>query len=237
MTSEITPTGRLRLGINGTNPTLYIPTADGSAGGIAAEIGRFIAGKLGVAFEPRVYSEPGAFPASFGKGEWDIIVTGRNPHAAQFVDFVADVVLIDYVFLAGAVCNIDDPAEVDRPGIKIGVPRGASAHAFLSRRLKHAEVVPLQASPEAVAAMFANDTIQLYATGTDGVTVIADRAPGSRIIGPFETVAFAVSTQQGLSTEAKSTLARIVNEAKSTGIVQRAIETSGRTSVRAASLS
>ena len=72
---EIVPSGKLRVGINGANATLYARAADGGAGGIAADIGKFIAEKLGVPFEPLVYSGAATYTASFGKGEWDIIVT------------------------------------------------------------------------------------------------------------------------------------------------------------------
>jgi polar amino acid transport system substrate-binding protein len=234
MTRDLTPTGKLRLGINGANPTLYVPAADGSASGISAELGAFIAGKLGVPLEPLVYTGPGAFPASFGTGEWDVIVTGKNPHAANFVDFVSDVVLIDYVYLAGPRCRIDTPADVDRVGVKIGVPEGASAHAFLSRRLKSAEVVTLRASAEDVMAMLRGGEIDLYASGIGGLQEIADRLPGSRIIGQFETVVFALSTNKGLSAETRTRLAEIVGEAKAAGLVQSAIDRYGQKGARAA---
>lgn len=231
---EIVPTGKLRVGINGGNPTLYARAADGGVSGIAAELGRFIAQKLGVPFEPLVYTDAGAFPASFGKGEWDMIVTGKNPHAAKFVDFMADVVLIDYVFLAAPGSALTDPAQVDLAGVRIGAPRGASADAFLSQRLKSAELVRVAADADAVAAMLRDGKLDLYATGVEGVQAIANRLPGSRIIGSFETVVFAVSTGKGLSFAAISQFTQIVNQAKAAGIVRKAIDHSGRSGVRAA---
>jgi ABC-type amino acid transport substrate-binding protein len=90
--NEIIPTGKLRVGIDGSNATLYARAADGSASGIAADLGRFIAEKLGVPFEAVVYSGAATYTASFGKGEWDIIVTGRNPLAAKLVDFMPDMI-------------------------------------------------------------------------------------------------------------------------------------------------
>ena len=234
MKNELAPTGKLRLGINGTNPTLYEPATDGSAGGISVDLGTFIAERLGVPLEPIVYSEPGSFPGSFGKGEWDIIVTGKNPHAAKFVDFIADVIRIDYVYLAGPGCKVSDPGQVDQAGIKIGVPQGASAHAFLSQRLKSAEVVPLKASVEELVEMLRDREIDLFATGIEGVQVLANRLPGSKVIGKFETVAFAISTGKGLSAEARAKLMQIVNKAKAAGIVQKAIDRTGQKGVQAA---
>ncbi len=232
--SEIVPTGKLRVGINGSNATLYARAPDGSATGISAELGKFIADKLGVPFEPLVYSGAAAYTASFGKGEWDIIVTGRNPLAAKLVDFMPDVILIDYVFLAAPGREFSGPDQVDKAGVKIGVPRNASADAFLTPRLKSAELVRLAGDANVATEMLRDGKIDLYATGTDSVQRIADRLPGSKLIGVFDTVAFAISTAKGWSPEAKSRLTQLVNEAKAAGIVQKSIEKTGQKGVRAA---
>lgn len=232
--AELVPTGKLRIGLNGSNATLVTQAADGSVGGIAFDLGKFIAGKLGVPCVPLVYPGAAAYTASFGKGEWDIIVTGRNPLAATLVDFVADVILIDYVYIAAPGRDIADPGQVDRAGVKIAVPRNASADAFLSRRLKSAELVRVAGDIETAIAMLRDGKVDLYATGIESVEKIAAQVPGSRIIGAFETVAFAISTAKGWSPAAKSRLAQLVNEAKAAGIVQKAIASSGRKGVRAA---
>jgi len=231
---DIVPTGKLRLGINGSNATLYAPASDGSASGIAVDLGKFIANKLDVPFEARVYPGAAAYTASFGKGEWDIIVTGRNPLAAQRVDFIGDVILIDYVYLAAAGCTVSNPDDVDRPGIRIGVPRNASADGFLSERLKAAELVRLPGDMATAADMLRDGRIDLYASGGDSLQHIANRVPGSRIIGTFETVAFAISTAKGWSPAARARLTQLVNEARAAGIVQQALAQEARQGVRAA---
>ena len=232
--AEIVPTGKLRVGLNGSNATLVARAADGSVSGIAADLGKFIAGKLGVPFEAVVYSGAATYTASFGKGEWDIIVTGRNPLAAKLVDFMPDVILIDYVYIAGPGREFADLGQVDRAGVKIGVPRNASADAFLSQRLKTAELVRVAGDADTAIEMLRDGKIDLYATGIESVQRIADRVPGSKIIGAFETVAFAISTAKGWSPAAQSKLTQLVNEAKAAGIVQKAIEKSGHKGVRAA---
>ena len=232
--AEITPTGKLRVGMNAANATLVTLAADGSVGGISVDLGKFIAEKLGVAFEPVVYPAAATYTASFGKGEWDIIITGRNPLAAKLVDFMPDVILIDYVFIAGPGREFTDVSQVDRAGVRIGVPRNASADAFLSRTLKSAELVRLAGDVAIAIELLRDGKIDLYATGTDSVLKIADRLPGTKIIGAFETVSFAISTAKGWSPAAQGRLTQLVNEAKAAGIVQRAIDRSGLKGVRAA---
>lgn len=232
--NEIIPTGRLRVGINGSNATLFARAADGSISGITVDLGKFIAAKLGVPFEAVVYPGAAAYTASFGKREWDIIVTGRNPLAATLVDFMPDIIQIDYVFIAAPGRAFAGPDKVDLPKVKIGVPRNASADAFLTPKLKSAELVRLPGDINTAIDMLRDGGIDLYATGIDSVQKIAHTLPTCKIIGTFQTVSFAVSTAKGWSPAAQSKLTQLVNEAKAAGIVQKAIEKSGSKGVRAA---
>ena len=233
--TEIAPMGKLRVGMNAANTTLVKRTADGNVSGISVDLGRFIAEKLGMSYEPVVYGSAGPYTESFGKGEWDIIVTGRNPFAAKMVDFSPDVILIEYVFVAAPGREFAGVDQVDRAGIKIGVARNASADMFLSRTLKSAELVRVAGDIAIAIDLLRTGKADMYATITDNALGIADRLPGARIIpGVFNTVGFAVAIPKGRSSAAKSKLTQIVNEAKAAGIVQKAIEKSGLKGVRVA---
>ena len=136
--AEIAPTGTLRVGMNAANATLVTRTPDGRVAGISVDLGKFIAGKLGVPYEPVLYPGSAAYTESFGKGGWDIIVTGRNAFAASMVDFSADVIVIEFVFVAAPGRQFADASRVDRAGIRVGVARNASADEYLGRKLSGA---------------------------------------------------------------------------------------------------
>ena len=64
---------------------------------------------------------------------------------------------------------------------------------------------------------------------------IADGVPGAKIVpGAFNTLRVAVALPKGRSSATEAKLAEIVNEAKRTGVVQRAIEQAGLKGVRLA---
>lgn len=201
--TEIAPTGKLRVGMNAANANLVTRAADGSVSGVSVDLGKFIAEKLGLEFEPVVYPAAAAFTASFGKEEWDIIVTGRNPLAAKSVDFMQDVLLIDYMFIAAPGREFANAGQVDRPGIRIGVNRNASADAFLSRTLKSAELVRIAGGRATAIDLLRTGKIDLYAGTASSALKIADSLPGTKIIGTFRSVAFAVSIPKGRSSEAQ----------------------------------
>lgn len=203
--------------------------------GLSVDLGTFIAAKLGATFEPVVYASPATYTQSFGSGEWDIIVTGRNSSAAKTVDFTADVILIEFVFVAASGRLFADAGQVDRRGIKMGVAGNASADVFLSRTLKSAELVRLAGDAAAGIDALRTGKADLYATITDTALVIADGVPGATIVpGVFTTVGFAVATPKGLSSAARTTLSQIITEAKAVGIVQQAIAKAGLKGVRVA---
>ena len=124
ISSEIAPLGKLRVATNGGNPQFVTRTPDGKmVGGVALDVGKFIAAKLGVSFEAVVYANADAYTQSFGKGEWDIAIGPPTPLVAEKADFGPDLILVDFMYVAAPGREFANAAQVDRPGVKIGVGR------------------------------------------------------------------------------------------------------------------
>ena len=69
ISSEIAPLGKLRVAVNSRTPVLLTRTSDGKiTGGVAFEVGKFIAEKLGVSFEVVAYANSKEHTQSFGTG-------------------------------------------------------------------------------------------------------------------------------------------------------------------------
>ena len=222
MQGEITPTGRFRVGMNGSNATLVHRNADGTVSGLSADLGRFIADRLGVPFEAVVYASSAPFTESFGKSEWEIVLTGRNPFAATKVDFLSDLFLIDYVYVAARGDQFSGIADVDRPGVRIAVPLNASAQAFLSGRLVNAELVRVAGDNGAALELLRSGQADVYASSIQNSMEIASLIPGARVLGTFETVTFAASVRKGTPSAVQARLAELVSEAKAAGLVRTA---------------
>jgi polar amino acid transport system substrate-binding protein len=221
----LAPTGKLRMGLNASNATLVARRPDGSVGGLAPAVGAHIAAQLGVPLETIVYPGSEGYTASFEKDEWDIIVTGRNPFAATKVHLGPDIILTEYVFVARPGFEIASADDFDRVGTRIGVPRNASADAFLRERLKAAELVRTDGTNASAVEMLREGKIDLFGTIASSVALIRDRLTGSRQVpGVFQTVGFAVALPKHRSPSALSALSLIVEEAKRIGIIQRIIQ-------------
>jgi polar amino acid transport system substrate-binding protein len=121
----------------------------------------------------------------------------------------------------------------------MGAVQGSPSDRYLSRTLKSAEVVRVPLSVDIAAdaiEMLRSGKADVFGTDSGIIHSIADGLTGAKIVpGAFNTVRVAVALPKGRSSAAQTKLAEMVNEAKRTGVVQKAIELAGlRGGVRAA---
>jgi polar amino acid transport system substrate-binding protein len=233
--SEIAPRGKLRVGMLGYNPALVTRKADGSIGGVSVNLGKFIAERLGLPLEPVVYANPESGVQSYDKDEWDVMIGPRGPAVEQKADFGPDLLLVDNVYVAAPGRDFVDADQVDKPGVKIAVVQNAVPDQFLSRALKFAELVRVSAPIEVAVQTLRSGKADVFASSGQYARAVAAGVPNAKIIpGAFLSVHMAVALRKGRSSVAQSRFAGIINEAKRTGVVQRAIDESALTGVRVA---
>lgn len=231
--AEIAPMGKLRYGLNTANAALSARAPDGSVSGISIDLGKFIAGRLGASFEPVVYATTGDFTRSFDKDEWNITVVGTSPAAKEKFSFTPDVLLVDYVYLAGPGRIFADVADVDRPGIKVGASENGSGSQILKRTLKSAQLVLGPGSVASEVELLGSGKVDVYGSNTNNLLLVAAQLPGAAFVpGAFFTVHFAVAMPKARSPAAQERLATIVKDAS--GLLQNAVEKAGLKGVRAA---
>jgi polar amino acid transport system substrate-binding protein len=225
---DIAPNGKLRVGM----------IAIRVLGGIAEPVGRFVATKLGVSYEPVMYPNPEAYAQSVGKDEWDIAIGPRVLAAADKADSGADVWLIDLIYISAPGKSFADSGGVDRAGVKVGVIQGSPSDRFLSHNLKSAEIVRIPLSPHISA-----DAAELLRSGKSDVFgadsgvgyPVLDELVGAKLVpGTFNVVRVAVAMPKGRAFEAQAKISEIVSEAKRTGVVQRVIVAAGLKGVHVA---
>jgi polar amino acid transport system substrate-binding protein len=225
--SEIAPGGKLRVG------TIAITVI----GGVAEPVARFIGQKLGAAVELVMYPNPEAYLQSFGKGEWDIVIAARVLIPAE-ADSIADLWVISLVYVAAPGKEFPDIASVDKAGVKIGVIRGVPSDRVLTREIKAAEIVRIPLSPTIAAD--AADLLRSHKADVFGADSgvgyrIAEALPGATIVpGAFAMVRVAAALPKGRSAAAQAALATILDEAKQSGVVQKAIDAKGLKGVNVA---
>ena len=226
--SEIAPGGKLRVGM----------IAITVLGGVAEPVARFIGQKLGVALEPVMYPNPEAYLQSFGKGEWDIAIGPRVLAPADKADSTADLWVVSLVYVAAPGKEFPDIASVDKAGVKIGAIRGAPSDRVLTREIKVAEIVriPLSSTITADAAdLLRSHKVDVFGADSGIGYPVAEALPGAKIVpGAFALVRVAAALPKGRSAAAQAALATLSDEAKQTGVVQKAIDAKGLKGVNVA---
>ena len=226
--SEIAPGGKLRVGM----------IAITVLGGVAEPVARFIGQKLGAAVDSVMYPNPEAYLQSFGKGEWDIVIAARVLVPADKADSIADLWVISLVYVAAPGKEFPDIASVDKAGVKIGVIRGVPSDRVLTREIKAAEIVRIPLSPTIAAD--AADLLRSHKADVFGADSgvgypVAEALPGATIVpGAFAMVRVAAALPKGRSAAAQAALATILDEAKQSGVVQKAIDAKGLKGVNVA---
>ena len=224
VSAEIAPSGTLRVGFQTASPILARRAPDGTLSGVVVDLGRFIAARLGVAFEPVVYANQEAYAQSFGKGEWDVVIGVRG----SMTDPSPDFMVADAMYIAAPGRTFADATRVDSSGVKVGVSRGGGSDRILSQALKSAQVVRVPGGVSNAVEALRSGTVDVWAANPVTLREIEDALPGSRVVpGAWTTGRYAASLPEGRSVAARSELADIVNEAKRTGVVQRSIDQAG----------
>jgi polar amino acid transport system substrate-binding protein len=223
--AEIAPTGKLRYGLNSANAAVSTRAPDGSIKGIAVDLGKFVADRLGAPFEPVIYATTGDFTRSFEKGEWDITLVGASPAARQKFYFTPDVLLVDYVYLARPGATFESVVSVDRPGIKVGASENGSGSQYLKQALKSAELVLGPGSVQSQVELLRTGKVDVYGSNTNNLLLVQERLPGSEFVpGTFFAVHFAVAMPKARSARAQERLAAIIKDLNASGILRDAID-------------
>lgn len=224
--AELTPTGKLRAGINFQNQLLTTLGPNGEQGGVAVEFARELARRLAVPLEIISYQSAGSLADSVSAGAWEISVLGDEPERAKVIDFAPPLTEIEATYLVPAGSAIRRVDEVDRAGIRIVSPAKSAYDLYLSRTIRNAQLVQI-AGTKAATEHFLKEKLEALAGLKPGLLEIAPTLPGSRILdGNFTVVRHTVGTPRGRDAAA-AYLRDLVEDVKASGLVAKWIEKSG----------
>ena len=221
--SQLAPSGTLRVGLNMSNFLLTATdAATGKPKGLAADLGHELGRRLGVPVELVPYPNPGALGDAAKSGAWDVGFLGAEPQRAKEIDFTAAYVEIEATYLVPAGSSIKTIADVDRPGVRIAISDRSAYDLYLTRELKHAQLV--RERGDAILTRFLSDKLDAMAGLRPGLMKDQAKAPGSRILdGNFTAVQQAAGTPKGRPAGAKY-LKEFIEDVKASGLVAKTIE-------------
>ncbi len=223
----LAPTGKLRVGVYRGSPTSIVQDpATGEPKGVGYDLGKEMARRLGVPFEPVVFARNADVLQAVRKAEVDVTFTNATPARAKDMDFAPPYLGVEQGYLVPPASRITSMAEVDRAGVRVGVSEGSTSEATLSKEFKHATIVRAPTLKAAVE-MLRSGKLDAFATNKAILFELSDELPGSRVLpGRWGLEHFAAGIPKGR--EAGMPFVRkFTEEAKAEGVVRAAVQRAG----------
>lgn len=222
--SELAPTGTLRAGLNHSNFLLVSKDSPpGNPRGVAVDMARELARRIGVEVAFVSFDSPGKLADAATSGAWDVAFLGAEPSRAHEIDFTHAYVEIESTYLVPAGSPIRGIADVDRDGVRISVSGRSAYDLYLTRTLRHAQLVRSDGI-DASYERFVSHRLDALAGLRPRLEMDLKRLPGARILeGRFTAIQQAIGTPRG-RLAAAAYLREFVEDVKATGFVARLIE-------------
>lgn len=226
---DLVSTGTLRATFIANNPVQAVTDAkSGEVSGPAADLGRELARRLGVRFT--IKGVPGVQPVidSVKNGEAEIGFVAFDPVRAAQVDFSQPYSLAQNTYVVREGSPIRSVADVDRPGMRIGVGLNDAGDYFLTRTLKNAELRRNPGGDLAVALrQLEAGEIDAYAANRQRLHTFVAAHPGLRLVPDnFYGVEQSIVVAKG-NTALLAHVERLIEETRASGFIAAAIARAG----------
>ena len=225
---ELAPTGTLRAAINYGNGVLAQKGADGTPQGISADLSRELAKRLGVSLAFVTFEAAGKAFEAAKENKVDVLFVAIEPVRAADVEFTPPYVLIEGAYLVPKDSPLREPADVDKPGIRISVGENSAYDLYLKRTLKHATLLRTAGGCCRNIDLFRAEKLDAAAGVRQPLADYAKEHADVRVMEKgFQQIRQAMATPKGRSVGA-AYLQTFIEEMKASGFVADALKRSNQ---------
>jgi len=197
------------------------------------EIARALAKRVGVELVMVEYPSPPSVLDGLKTSAWDVGFLAVDPSRAALVDFSPPYLQIDATYLVQGSSPIRNVSDADQPGVRIAVTRKSVEEIVLSQMLKRAELQSVDTIPAAFERLRAG-SVDAVAVPRPAALQFSVRWPGTRVLADrFHATSGAMAVPKGQA-EWLAYISEFTEEAKASGLVQKAIDHVGVRGVQVA---
>jgi polar amino acid transport system substrate-binding protein len=198
----------------------------GDLRGVGIEIARALAARLRVKFLPVEYTAPPKVMEGLNAGACDVGFLGIDPSRLAEVDFSPPLMQVDWTYLVAAGSSIHSVADADRTGVRIAVVRNHAMDFALRRILRQSEPVWAE-TPDGTFDVLRSGHADVQAGVRSALMEYSSQLPGSRVLEDrYGSNSVAMVVPRGRA-ERLAYISEFIEEAKASGLVQRAIDSAG----------
>jgi polar amino acid transport system substrate-binding protein len=195
-------------------------------GVIAIAIAHAFAARIGIEAQIVGYPTPAKVVERLKDGACDLGFLGIEPSRAAEIDFSPAIFQFDYTYLVPPGAAIARVSDADRPGVRIAVVRDHASTLALSRIVKHAELVGSEV-PDAAFDLLRAGNADVLAFPRDVLLAYSETLLGSRVLEDrYGINRVGVAIRKG-QTGRLDYIGEFVEEAKASGLIERAIQRGG----------
>lgn len=230
---DLAPNGILRAAINYGNPVLAQQGEDGTPQGVSVALAKALAEELGVRLDMVTFDAAGKVFAALEEGAWNVAFLAIEPVREQQIAFSEPYVIIEGTYLVAADSPYVTVEDLDQPGLRLAVGKGAAYDLFLARTLKHAQLARAETSAGAVDLFFEKG-LDAAAGVRQPLQKVADADGRYRVLdGAFTAIRQAMAVPRDRPEGARYVKA-FVERKKTEGFVRAALNASGQSDVTVA---
>ncbi len=224
---SLAPTGVLRVAINHGNAVLAQRNAQGELTGVSVILARALAERLKLPIQLIPFAGAGDVFNAQEKGLWDLAFLAIEPERAVKIDFSPPYVILDGTYLVRAGAPFRTVSDLDQPGVRIAVGRGAAYDLFLTRTLKRAELRRVPTGESSIDLLL-SDGVEAVAGVRQALVESAQENPGLRVLDDrFTAIQQAMGTPRGRQAGA-AYVSAFIEEMKASGAVRKALDATGQ---------
>src|SRR4051794_24064955 len=234
--ADIVSAGKIRVGLHLPQFTKDPATGEihGTGTGVVIEqIANALAKQIGVQLELIGHPSPPALVKCLQAQACDTGFLGFLPARTAEVDYTAPYIVVPFTLMVPAASPIRDVTDMDRAGLRIAVVRSHVSTVTISRLLKHAEMISVEIPDEAFE-LLRTGKADAWAAPRPPLLEYASKLAGARVLdNRYGENLQSLAVPKG-QTRRLAYVSEFVENAKASGLVQRAIEVAGERGIEVA---
>lgn len=228
----LAPGGRLRVGVYLGGPSSAVRDArTGELSGIAHDLGKELAQRLAVRFEPVIFKRSAEIIDALKAGRIDVSFITFSSARARDIDYSKPYLQIENSFLVAADSGATTQADLDVPGNRVAALGGGTSDTILTRELKNAAVLRASGIGQGIEWLRGGE-VQAFGAQKTILFEMSRQLPGSRVLdGYFTAERHAVALPKGRDA-GKAYIEAFAADVRSNGFVRALIAQAGLQGVR-----
>ena len=226
---QLAPTGKLRGGIvvsPAASAFFAIKDGKGAPQGVTIDLMHAFAQALKLPLDLQVYDNSGQVTDAVASGACDVAFMPRDATREGKVDFGPAYYFISSTYLVPAGSKIQSIDEVNHPGVRVVAISNTTTARSAKRTAPNATVEEVS-SVDRMTEMAGSGNGDAFALSHDSFAGLLPKLPGARVLpGHFQQTGISVAVPKGRAAALKI-VTGLIEDAKKSGVVRRALDAAG----------